>query len=273
MLSKLLKYEFRDTARVIPFFYLIVLTLTVMVFTSKQLEIGWFIVTSSTLLIIFGIATVVITFVLIVLRFYRNLYSNEGYLMFTLPVKPVLLLASKVIVSYIWIIAGCLIAFGSICISLYGFGVGKSEFDDIIFQMQIYGLEKIVYAIIPVFLLSALYLLAQIFFSITFANRPALHGLGIGAAFLVFLATYVILQVVQAIFTIFVPFSINIGVADKIDISLANNNMFEFFMENISGNIPERFVVGLGGYVFIAVMVCVLFYITSYMMKRKVSIK
>lgn len=273
MLSKLLKYEFRETARVIPFFYLIVLALAVTVFTSKQLEIGWFIGTSSTLLIIFGIATIVITFVLIVIRFYRNLYSNEGYLMFTLPVRPVLLLTSKVIVSYIWIIVSYLIALGSVCISLYGFGVSIGEIDEIISQIQKYGLEKIIYAIIPVFLLSTLYLLSQIFFSITFANRPALHGLGIGAAFLVFLATYVILQIVYSIFTIFVPFSINVGIADKANITLTNKNMFEFIIENVNGNNPENFIIGLGGYVFIAIMICVLLYLTAYMMKRKVSIK
>ncbi len=41
---------------------------------------------------------------MIVLRFHKNLYSNEGYLMFTLPVKPQMLLASKTIVAFSWII-------------------------------------------------------------------------------------------------------------------------------------------------------------------------
>lgn len=273
MLSKLLKHEFRDTARIIPFFYLIVLILSGLVFSSRQLEISWFRATFSVLLILFGIATVIITFALVVMRFYRNLYSNEGYLMFTLPVKPGLLLASKLITAYIWVIVSYLIAFGSICISLYGLGVSKSDMQEIFAQIREYGLQKVIYAIIPIFLLVTLYLLSQIFFSITFANRPFLHNFGIGGAFLVFIATYAVLEIVQALFTIFVPFSVVVDLVNNVNVTVANKNMFNFIVENVRGSIPTDFVIGLGGYIFVAVMTFVLLFMTIDMMKRKVSIK
>ena len=104
MLRKLLKYEFKDTATVIPFLYLITLLFAAMVFTGKQLRIGWLIGASSGILILVGIAVVILTFVVIAMRFNRNLYSNEGYLMFTLPVKPQILLGSKTIVALSWLI-------------------------------------------------------------------------------------------------------------------------------------------------------------------------
>ena len=39
---------------------------------------------------------------LIIQHFYRNLFSNEGYLMFTLPVKPWQLLLSKTLTTLMW---------------------------------------------------------------------------------------------------------------------------------------------------------------------------
>lgn len=48
------------------------------------------------------IAAVVTTVVLMILRFYRNLMTDEGYLMFTLPVSTTELIFSKLIVSIVW---------------------------------------------------------------------------------------------------------------------------------------------------------------------------
>ena len=47
-------------------------------------------------------ATSIITFIIIILRFYRNLLQGEGYLMHTLPVKTSDLIWSTLIVAYIW---------------------------------------------------------------------------------------------------------------------------------------------------------------------------
>ncbi|WP_242834975.1 hypothetical protein [Ruminiclostridium cellobioparum] len=49
--------------------------------------------------------------------------------------------------------------------------------------------------------------------------------------------------------------------------------MFGFILETVKGSEPTGIVIGLGGYVFEIVMVCVLFYVTSRMMKNKVSLK
>ena len=46
--------------------------------------------------------TEVTTVVLMILRFYRNLMTDEGYLMFTLPVSTTELIFSKLIVSIVW---------------------------------------------------------------------------------------------------------------------------------------------------------------------------
>lgn len=51
----------------------------------------------------------------LLIRFYRSMYSNEGYLTHTLPVTPQQLLISKLLVSGIW----CLIAEVAACLSIF----------------------------------------------------------------------------------------------------------------------------------------------------------
>ena len=109
MLSKLLKHEFRATGRVMLPIYAAVLALAVL----ANLSIRFIQNTGSTFLrILFGlliaafvvsvIAAVIMTLVMMITRFYRNLLKDEGYLMHTLPVSVHGLVWSKLIVSFVW---------------------------------------------------------------------------------------------------------------------------------------------------------------------------
>jgi hypothetical protein len=122
-------------------------------------------------------------------------------------------------------------------------------------------------------MLSVLYMLGQIFFAITVANRPTFHKMGVASAFLVYLATYVALQIVQTVITIFAPISLELNFDGNLSASLSNKNMFGFLIESIKGATPTSFNIGLGGYVFVVIMVCVLFYVTGSMMNKKVSLR
>ena len=109
MLSKLLKHEFRATGRVMLPIYAAVLALAVL----ANLSIRFIQNTGSAFLrILFGlliaafvvsiIAAVIMTLVMMITRFYRNLLKDEGYLMHTLPVSVHGLVWSKLIVSFVW---------------------------------------------------------------------------------------------------------------------------------------------------------------------------
>lgn len=272
MLKKLLKHEFRDTARIIPLLYLICLIFAGMELSAKTLGVEWFRVTASVVLLVLGIAVSVTTFVVLVMRFHKNLYSSEGYLMFTLPVKPYLLLAAKNIAALFWMLSSYCITAGAILISLDGLGF-SGELIMIADELKRYGLEKTVFLIIPLIILATLYLLTQIYFAVTVSNRTALHSMGLGAAFLVFIATNVILQIVEFIFAIFVPFSVQINLKGSISASFISESMLGYVLSNIKGAQAANPVIGLGGYVFEVIMLCILFYATSEMMKNKVSLK
>jgi hypothetical protein len=62
------------------------------------------------------IAISVLSFMVILQRFQRNLLSDDGYLMFTLPVKPGALIISKLLVSILWIVLSALISLATIAI-------------------------------------------------------------------------------------------------------------------------------------------------------------
>ena len=107
MLKKLLKYEWKETARLLLPINLALIVLTVlgcaMLSTSifdSEVSI-FFAVPLLILYIISIIAFSSVTIIYIYVRFYKNLYTAEGYLMHTLPVTPMQLFHSKLIVASI----------------------------------------------------------------------------------------------------------------------------------------------------------------------------
>ena len=126
MLRKLLKYEFRATARTYGGMYLALLAASVLFGGSVWRWNGTNSDAYSTLVGLLSlvytaviIGTVVVTIMTIVQRFYRNLLGREGYLMHTLPVTETQLVTSKLISSTVWslcsILAACL-SFGILAV-------------------------------------------------------------------------------------------------------------------------------------------------------------
>lgn len=124
MLGKLLKYEMKSTSRVMWFLYAAVIIVGTIIgimlhvnsngdFLIEQLSEGSFLPRLAAL--IFGIlyvlllvALAIMTVIMIIIRFNNNLLRGEGYLMHTLPVPTWMLVLSKLIISFIWIIIGIL---------------------------------------------------------------------------------------------------------------------------------------------------------------------
>lgn len=120
MLGKLIKHEFRATARImLPVMgALMVLALlanlSIRGLTSGLSDVPVLRILFVLIVVFFGIAiiaTIVMAIVLMVSRFYRNLLKDEGYLMFTLPVSAHELVWSKLIVSMVWFLLTGLLIF------------------------------------------------------------------------------------------------------------------------------------------------------------------
>lgn len=118
MLGKLIKYEIKATGRIFLPLYLVLIVFAVinhfMSFNADNFTLPQGITLTIYMFILVGMF--VASFIVMIQRFYKNLLSEEGYLMFTLPVKAWKHIISKLIVSSMWTILSVLVAVISIII-------------------------------------------------------------------------------------------------------------------------------------------------------------
>lgn len=113
MLAKLVKHELKATSRLLVPLYLILLAISLVnrfVFNMKDYNA---VVTfmKQFLIVTYGISmlvAIVVTVLYMIIRFYKNLLTDEGYLMFTLPVKTHQLITSKLVLTLFWTIISIL---------------------------------------------------------------------------------------------------------------------------------------------------------------------
>ena len=147
MLGHLLKHEFRATGRrMLPTLGVLALLGVLANLSIRMLESGF----GGTLLrILMGLFVAaffigmtvawVMTLVLMISRFYRNLLKDEGYLMFTLPTNSHALIWSKLIVSTVWFLATALLI--GLLIMLTVANLGQMSADD--FNAAFYGAREV----------------------------------------------------------------------------------------------------------------------------------
>lgn len=125
MLGKLLKHEWKSVGRLMGAVNLAIIVITVLgcfMLNLGILETPNGPLIASLLMSLYGISLITFGFVVIIylyVRFYRNLYTEEGYLMHTLPVTPAQLLHSKLLVGYFWIAVNGLLIILSIITLIY----------------------------------------------------------------------------------------------------------------------------------------------------------
>lgn len=144
MLSKLMYHEFKATRRVFFPAYGIMLALAVissvfMLLSGKlnQLTTPFFLSLVAYGLSLFAVG--VLSFVYMIVRFYKNLLCDEGYLMFTLPATPAQLIWSKCIVSTIWMVVSTILCVVTLMILMLPMMFGTYTGSDIGFLQAIHA--------------------------------------------------------------------------------------------------------------------------------------
>ncbi len=163
MVKKLIKYDFKAFAKVMLPIYIVLLGIAalyriVSIFESNSVFYSIFNVSAVTILIISASACVLITFIISIVRFYKNLFTAEGYLSFTLPVTPTAHIVSKLTVSLIFDVltiltvaaAGIIATAGELFIEIVkaGLFLVKRLFGSIGVQSPIYVIELILLSIV-----------------------------------------------------------------------------------------------------------------------------
>lgn len=150
MLGKLLKYDLKSTLKVMLPIYvaLIIISIINKIFlfsnwnqsnnySSFLGDTLFFILNALYIVIIVG--TLILTLLVAIQHFYKNLLCDQGYLMWTLPVKTSHHILSKFLVSIFWYIASLFIIFLSTFISLPNIfseiSISIGEFFDIFYSL------------------------------------------------------------------------------------------------------------------------------------------
>lgn len=126
MTIKLMKYELRASMRVLAPLWSALLVLGILnrvVLMSETMQEFWNGIPAVLLTILFVvgvIATSLTCIVFLILRFYRSFMKDEGYLMFTLPVKTGQLLNAKLISAYLLTLTTGLVCIGGVALMLLG---------------------------------------------------------------------------------------------------------------------------------------------------------
>ena len=130
MLNKLLKYEFKSTGRTfLPIYGALLITsfLTRLFVFNKDFSNSFFLslfqVVISSLFGFLLMAVFILTLVVSLQRFYKNLLGEEGYLSMTLPVKPWQHICCKSLTSLVWYIFSSIAAFLAFVILAYEKGM------------------------------------------------------------------------------------------------------------------------------------------------------
>ncbi|RPF48033.1 hypothetical protein EDD70_0842 [Hydrogenoanaerobacterium saccharovorans] len=270
MLGKLMKYEIKATARFFLPLYgaLLVLAVINKLFFSfnifNEADILFLDQFSAipralalTLYIAIIIAIFVITAIVMIHRFYKNLLGDEGYLMFTLPVKPWMNIANKLIVSVMWVIISSFITVFSIFILVVNSELLREIPNVIILTFReintelglnagLFILEMGLAAII-----SIVVNILQIYAAIAIGQLCNSHKLL--ASFGAYLAINIVLQTVLSVF--FVSVAVLFPNWESINPSYVMN------------------MIMIGGIVISAVVGAVFYFVTHYILANKLNLE
>lgn len=144
MLGKLIRNEFKNTYKaLLTIFGIAVLMTAVCIITCEiigPMDTGIQILDTIKGIVIFlyilsVIAVVLVSAIYICMRFFRSMYSEQGYLTHTLPASPIATFFVKLGVSTVWVICSVIVMILSlVSIGIWDSGVSVGEFFRTIFE-------------------------------------------------------------------------------------------------------------------------------------------
>jgi hypothetical protein len=204
MWGKLCKYEFKSIVRTLAPIYLAIIAISILnaFLGIGSLANGYYkdltsglsfgrnligMIQTVFVIAYFGVlvALSVLTLIVVIQRFYKGLLCDEGYLMFTLPVKPWQLIAAKGTVAFVMSMASVLTALVSVLILVLG-AVGPDKFFEGINDPRIWAvidreLAKVpswplfVFKLIILIIVSGLVKLYHMYFSMALGHLSNKH--------------------------------------------------------------------------------------------------
>lgn len=208
MLGKLIKYEWKASYRVLSVLNLALVLVTLIGCLLLQAapsaeENTFFLAVLFITLYAFSIIAFTLTTQLYVyFRFYKNLFTAEGYLMHTLPVTPLQLFHSKLIVGYLWHVVNTLLSLSSLAALGWASGIFRLENTrtelQFLFQYSIGASPgKFIFLLLAVSLASGFSSILMGYLSILLGQLVEKYKLGAAIGF--YIALYLVSQVLSSL--------------------------------------------------------------------------
>ena len=268
MLGKLLKYELKATSRVFIPLYIAILIVSIVNGLSLNLEILNIQGLATIVLMCLFISLFVITIVVTIQRFNKNLLKDEGYLMFTLPVSSKHLVLSKYLTSLIWTFLSFIVAFLSFTIifmiptyKYFDFSYFINEFNLLFSNMLNLNILGQFLKIILLMIISYTIFIFNVYLALSVGQLPIFNRFRNVSSFIGFLVINLLISYAQNIVSLFVnDASVNIEAIDNINYAI--NSVTSI----VSKGLNIAIVINL-------IIILVLFFATTYILDKKLNLE
>lgn len=270
MLGKLLKYEMKAGLRLLPIVYLGMVSVFLVGLLAKSIGISQIQFAAALLLAVGGVAAVLMTLVLVILRCFKGLFGTEGYLTQTLPVGKGTLLLSKVIAAYIWMLVSVLGAAAAIVGCLWIGGADLRPIWELVFGSGTRG-RALLFYVAAVGAAQLLTFLGELYFAVTLANTRLFLRNNTVFSVLFFFITNFIVSLLELAGMLLIPLGIHIGESGA---EWVFRGMLDMFGASHSGNsLAGLATIGLGSVFVDAAAGAALLLIARWLLAHKTSVK
>lgn len=228
MLKKLIAQEWKTFWKLPAILNLCVVALTVLgtlmlTVSFKETATDFLQMIAASIFIFYFVSIFCVGFGIVIytgMRFYKTLYSDEGYLSFTLPVTPRQHLIAKVVVATIWNLISSIVVFISIWPLLVALekaiGEQMPDMREVLVQIgemleKTFGINlgMIIFLFIAVCVLSTVFSVLMIYSSVTLGQTFKKHK--IMGAILFYIAEYMVLQTLSSVLTFGLMFQYSVN--------------------------------------------------------------
>ena len=270
MVKKLLKHEFIYYFRSFSLFLPIVLVIAVAARVFRFFDNGNVIndiaiFSSTAMLVVSCAALLILSTVIGIVRFYKNMYSAEGYLTFTLPVTNAQHIFVKLIGAIAWQTVCLLTVFTAGCIAFAGpelvdaFNLIAHLIDEILFELGMGHAIAFAAEMLILILLSVVSTMLLYYACITVGQTAKKNRIlmAVGAYFIYYIAT----QAVSTVFTIALTV---VGMSNAFD------GILPWIVDH---PLATLHMVFCGSIVLSAVMTAAFWFVTQWIMTKKLNLE
>ena len=267
MLGKLLKYELKATSRVFIPLYIAILVVSIVNGLSLNLEILNIQGLATIVLMCLFISLFVITIVVTIQRFNKNLLKDEGYLMFTLPVSSKYLVLSKYLTSLIWTFLSFVVAFLSFTIifmiptyNYFDFSYFINEFNLLFSNISnILGTTILseFFKIVLLIIISYTIFIFNVYLSLSIGQLPIFNRFRNVSSFIGFLVINLLISYVQ-------------NIVDNAFVNIEAIDNVNYSIDSISSIVSKGLNVAI---IINIIIILVLFFATSYILNKKLNLE